>query len=107
MFRISITGPAERDLQAAHDWWAKHKSNEQAGRWYTHILAAIQSLEHMPERCGPATENNLSIAGVRQLLFGLGRRSTHRIVFGIEGDEVIIFRVRHTSQDILTPDDLV
>jgi plasmid stabilization system protein ParE len=107
MFRVSITSPAERDLQAAHDWWATHRSREQADRWYRHILAAIQTLEHMPERCGPATERRLSIAGVRQLLFGLGRRPTHRVVFGIEADEVIIFRVRHTSRDILTPDDLV
>jgi plasmid stabilization system protein ParE len=107
MYRVLITGPAMQDLQAAHDWWAKHRSKEQAGRWYTHILAATRSLEHMPERCGPATENDLSLSGVRQLLFGLGRRPTHRIVFGIEGEEVIIFRVRHTSQDILAPDDLV
>jgi plasmid stabilization system protein ParE len=107
MFRIFITGPAKQDIQFAHDWWAMHRSNEQAGRWYSRIHAAILSLEHMPERCGLATESTLSIAGVRQLLFGLGRRPTHRIVFGIEGDEVIIFRVRYTSQDILTPDDLI
>jgi plasmid stabilization system protein ParE len=107
MFRILITGPAKRDIQAAHDWWVKHRSKEQAGRWYAGIHAAIQSLEHMPERCGLATETNLSIAGVRQLLFGLGRKPSHRIVFGIEGDEIIIFRIRHTSQDFLSPDDLI
>ncbi|MDZ4658204.1 MAG: hypothetical protein SH868_11560 [Bythopirellula sp.] len=41
-----------------------------------------------------------------QLLYGLGRRPTHRILFGIESETVIIFRVRHTSQDALTGEDL-
>lgn len=106
MFHVVITGPAKLDLQVAHDWWAENRSAEQAARWYLGIHAAIDSLKNMPERCSLATESDLLEQGVRQLLFGLGRRPTHRVVFGLDGDTVIIFRVRHTSQDALTRDDL-
>ncbi len=106
MPRLLITGPAKQDLQLAHDWWASHHSAEQAARWYLGIQKAIESLQTMPERCSFASERDLLEQGVRQLLYGLGRRPTHRIVFGIDGETVIIFRVRHTSQDVLTSDDL-
>jgi hypothetical protein len=53
-----------------------------------------------------ATERDLLPQGVRQLLYGLGRKRTHRIVFAVDGDEVIVFRVRHTSQAALKPDEL-
>ena len=106
MHRVIITGPAKRDIQAAHDWWAENRSAEQAARWYLGIQAAIKSLRKMPERYSMASESDLLSRGIRQLLFGLGRRPTHRVVFGMEDDTVIVFRVRHTSQDSLTSNDL-
>jgi plasmid stabilization system protein ParE len=50
MARVIISGPAKRDIQAAHDWWAEHRSAEQAGRWYRGIFAAMKTLERSPER---------------------------------------------------------
>ena len=106
MARVIITGPANRDIQAAYDWWKEHRSAEQADRWYVGIHAAIKSLRNMPERCSMAAECDLLAQGVRQHLFGLGRRATHRIVFAIDGSTVAVLRVRHTSQDALSWDDL-
>lgn len=106
MYRVIITGPAKRDLQDAHDWWAEHRSAEQAGRWYAGIRDAIQALRNKPERSSAATESDLLAEGIRQRLFGLGRRATHRIVFAIDGNTVVVLRVRHTSQDALTLEDL-
>jgi plasmid stabilization system protein ParE len=103
---VIISGPAELDIEEAYAWWKQNRSEEQANRWYTGILAEIRSLSKMPERCSMAEERDLLSQGVRQLLFGLGRRATHRAVFAIEGDTVIVLRVRHTSQDALTLDDL-
>ncbi|MEX2315798.1 MAG: type II toxin-antitoxin system RelE/ParE family toxin [Pirellulales bacterium] len=103
---VIISGPAERDIEVAYAWWKKNRSEEQANRWYTSILAEIRSLSSMPERCSMAEERDLLSAGVRQLLFGLGRRATHRVVFAIDGDDVIVLRVRHSSQDALSLDDL-
>jgi plasmid stabilization system protein ParE len=106
MARVFITGPAQRDIKAAYDWWKENRSAEQADRWYAGIHATIKSLGSMPERCSLAPESDLLEQGIRQELFGLGRRATHRIVFAIDSDTVVVLRVRHTSQDALTVDDL-
>jgi plasmid stabilization system protein ParE len=106
MTRVIITGPAKRDIQVGHDWWAEHRSVEQAARWYRGVHAAIKSLERHPERCSATVENDLFKEDIRQLLYGLGRRPSHRIVFTIDGDIVIVLRIRHVSQDTLTTDDI-
>jgi plasmid stabilization system protein ParE len=106
MANVILTGPAKRDIQAAYDWWKENRSAEQADRWYKGILAATQSLRNRPERCSLAAENDLLAQDIRQHLFGLGRRPSHRIVFAIDANTVVVFRVRHTSQDALTLDDL-
>src|SRR5688572_5473542 len=106
MPRVIITGPAQNDIQGAFTWWTDQRSAEQANRWYVGIHAAIGSLQSMPERCSLATESDLLAQGIRQRLFGLGRRATHRIVVAIDSDAVVVLRVRHTSQDALSVDDL-
>jgi plasmid stabilization system protein ParE len=106
MAKVILTGPAKRDIRAAYEWWKQNRSAEQAERWYEGILDAARSLRNNPQRCASATESDLLAQGVRQLLYGLGRNPTHRLVFAIEDESVIILRVRHTSQDGLTPDDL-
>ncbi|NOZ38972.1 MAG: type II toxin-antitoxin system RelE/ParE family toxin [Planctomycetes bacterium] len=106
MYRVIITGPAKRDIQSAHDWWAENRSVEQAHRWYLGIHEAITSLKQMPQRCSHATEQDLLEQGFRQMLFGLGRHPTHRVVFAMDGKEVVVLRVRHVAQDVLTSEDL-
>ena len=86
MARVISTGPAKRDIQAAHDWWSENRSAEQAARWHLGIHEAIKSLRRGPERCPMATERDLLAQEIRQLLFGLHRGKTHRIVFAIDGD---------------------
>jgi plasmid stabilization system protein ParE len=106
MARVIVTGPASKDIEAAFQWWKANRSTEQAKRWYVHILSAIKSLADSPERCAFAREHDLIPQGLRQLLFGLGRCPTHRVVFAIDEDTVIVFRVRHVSQDSLSHDEL-
>lgn len=106
MYQAIITGPAKKDIQAAHDWWASQRSAKQAERWYSGVYQAIRSLEKMPERCSFATERKLLELDIRQLLFGTGRRATHRIVFTIADEKVVVLRVRHAAQGVLSPDEL-
>lgn len=42
---------------------------------------------------------------IRQLLYGVSRRKTHRAVFEIRAGEVIIHAIRHLAQDELLPDE--
>jgi plasmid stabilization system protein ParE len=106
MHRVIITGPARSDIEADYDWWAQNRSVEQANHWYRGVYAAIESLRSNPERCSFASEKDLLAQGVRQLLFGVGRRATHRIVVAFEGNTVVVLRVRHTSRDALSIDEL-
>ena len=103
MPRIQITEPAQVDIQEAFAWWAENRSAIQTAEWYEQIFEAIATLERMPERCPLVPETELSRSDIRQLLFGIGKRPTHRIVFhfDIDADTVTILRVRHHAQDAL------
>ncbi len=106
MYPLHITRRAEADIESSYHWWLTNRSAEQANRWYQEIWMAIRSLRQSPERCRHASESDLHPTGLRELLFGIGRRPTHRIVFTIEEGEIRIVRVRHTSQRVLGEDDL-
>ncbi len=97
MAKVEISEPAKADIQEAFDWWSESRSSIQAAEWYERIFEAITTLESMPERCPRVSDFGLSRAGVRQLLFGIGSRPTHRVVFhfDIDADTVTILRVRY------------
>jgi plasmid stabilization system protein ParE len=106
MHKVWISAPAEHDIRAAFEWWRDNRSAEQATRRYIGIRKAISSLRDTPERCAFASETDLRPHGIRQLLFGLRRRPTHRIVFTIVGQDVTVLRLRHAAQDALRIDDI-
>jgi plasmid stabilization system protein ParE len=104
--QVFLTDRAQRDLVQACTWWAENRSAEQAERWYDGIANAILSLASNPERCPLAPENEAFPYELRQLNYGLGRRPTHRAVFGIRPDRVLILRVRHLAQKPLSPEEV-
>ena len=103
-YEVLITSRAEREAQTNHDWWAEHRSAEQAVRWYEVFLNSALSLENDPSRCAPAAESDRFPYDIRQLNFGLGHKPTHRIIYTIRPTEVLILRVRHLSQAEITLD---
>lgn len=107
MFEVVLTPKAESDLQQSVDWWGQHHSLNEAERWYNGILATIESLSNLPHRC-PLVRNTKCLGReVRQLLYGVSSKLTHRIYFGIDGDTVTVYRVLATSQvQPSKPDDL-
>jgi plasmid stabilization system protein ParE len=105
-YTVVITHPAEIELATNAQWWAEHRSVDQAIRWYEGFLAAIQSLERNPDRCPLARENDRFDVEIRELHYGLGGRPTHRAVFNVEGNRVLVLTVRHGAQRDLTDDDL-
>jgi|ERR1019366_4251647 plasmid stabilization system protein ParE len=106
-FRVAITEQAEREMQSAFNWWAEHRSKRQADRWYAGLAKAIADLSKNPERHGPSKERDRFGYEIRDLLFGSGRRPTHRAVFTIRGEDVVVLTIRHTAQQDLSPDDIV
>jgi plasmid stabilization system protein ParE len=106
MFAVRIAQPARQDLQEQHDWWAEHRSAEQAARWYQQFFRALLQLEEAPTKFSLAAESGVWPFEIRQLNFGIGRRPTHRALFRVKNNEVIVLRVRHLAQDSLTTDDI-
>ena len=106
MHKLNITDPAKQDIQGSFEWWRDNRSAEHAERWYRGVYDAIRTLQEQPKRCSMAPETDLLPQDMRQLLFGTGRRPTHRIVFTLADDVVTVLRVRHTSQDDLRMKDM-
>ena len=104
--RVVITEQAEHEMQSAFNWWAEHRSKRQADRWYAGLAKAIGDLSDNPEKHGQSRERDRFAYEIRDLLFGLGRRPTHRAVFAIRGEEVVVLTVRHVAQQDLSPDDI-
>jgi plasmid stabilization system protein ParE len=105
-FRVVITEQAEREMQSVFGWWAAHRSKTQADRWYVGLAKAIADLSESPERHGQSRERDRFAYEIRDLLFGTGRRPTHRAVFAIRDEEVVVLTVRHVAQRDLSPDDI-
>ena len=107
-YQVLITSRAQSQLAAAAQWWAEHRSNEQAARWLAGFEQAIAALCERAEQHGLARENNLYRLPypVRQLLYGIGKKPTHRAVFEIRGETVYIVAVRHLAQADLSATEL-
>ncbi len=69
---------------------------ETAIRWYDGLVAAIESLETVPERCGYANENDYFDVELRQLIY-----KPYRIIFTVRDRTVHVLHVRHAAMDDL------
>lgn len=105
-YRVIVTARAKVDIREAVDWWRENRSAEQAQRWLEKIEKTLRSLSKSPERCPLAPEADLAEGGLRQLHYGVRRKTTHRIVFVIDDRDLVIFRVRHIARDDLKAEDL-
>ncbi len=88
-YRVLYRKRAERDL----DRLARGAALE----WFDGLCDAIESLAEFPERCAFAPEAALREKGVRQLLYGEGRR-VYRILYRVKDESVQILTMRHARR---------
>ena len=105
-YEVLVTDKASGQLFEAAQWWAKHRSVEQAQRWFDGFVSAIDSLQDYPERCALARENDDLPVTIRELHYGLGGKSTHRAIFVVRPDRVVVYAIRLLAQRDVTVDDL-
>ncbi len=105
-FSVVLTEQAARELEENADWWATNRSMEQAARWYEGLSSKITSLRQSPERCPLADEHSEFSYELRELHFGLGTEPTHRAIFTIVSDIVVVLTIRHSSQKELRVSDI-
>jgi plasmid stabilization system protein ParE len=97
---------AHQDLLDNCTWWATHRSEAEAERWYDGFSKAIKKLATDAERHALARENANFPFELRQLNYGLGRRPTHRALYTIRPDMILVLRIAHLAQDDFSTDDV-
>lgn len=105
-YRLALTHEARRQLIEAALWYSEHRSPEHALAWLDGFEAAIEGLKGQPSACSEARESAYFESPLYQLLYGLGRRVTHRAVFRVRDDLVEVVAIRHVAQRDLRPGDL-
>ena len=66
-------------------------------------MNAASSLAADPSRSALAAENDRFPYEIRQLNFGIGPKSTHRLLFTVRPGKVVVLRVRHLAQQPIEP----
>ncbi len=105
-YAVRVTKPANRDIDSITFRWAENRDARQARRWYIGILRALGMLAKRPMANEIAPESQFTRREVRQYHYGVGGKSTHRILYTVDGGDVVVLRVRHLSQDFLSSEDL-
>jgi plasmid stabilization system protein ParE len=106
-YRLKITDEAADHLLEVAKWYAEtSQSLEVASAWYDGFIDHLESLEDDPYCCPIAAENELFDFELRELLYGSGKRITHRALYRIVGDSIEVLSIRHHAQRPLRADDL-
>jgi len=73
--------------------------------WFDGFVTAIVSLEANPRRFAVCRESDAFPFELRQLLYGVGKRKTHRALFVVHKNRVVVHAIRHLSQRDLIEND--
>ena len=103
IYQVRLQPAAVEDLDAAYQYAAQN-AQEPAVRWLGRFMAALQTLEHNPERCPLAPEDRKSSRILRQYLFGK-RPYVFRAIYTIDGETVWVLRIRRAQRRPLSPED--
>ena len=103
---VIVMEQAHQDLLENCNWWASHRSPQEAERWYDGFSRAIRALAIEATLHAVAGENDDFPFEIRQLNYGLGKRYTHRAIYTVRPDMILVLRVQHLAQDELTIDDI-
>ncbi len=77
--------------------WTRNKTSAHATRWLDNTQRALESLSATPESHSVAHEDADFPITLRQLNFGLGGIPSHRALFSIQDEKVLVFTVRSLS----------
>ena len=109
-FRVEIAPRAFNDLDEIATYIEQQSSFEQAEEWFNGIIAAIRTLEDMPERCRIADESEELGQEVRVLHYGRCNRK-YKVYYSIRhrtrsAGTIQVLHVRHRARQSLEIDQL-
>lgn len=97
-YRIKFSQKARAEAVAAARWIGQY-APEKSSLWYFDLEQRIESLKNSPARCPLAPESRTFKREIRQLIFG-----KYRILFRIDDETVHVMHIRHSSQQMLSPE---
>ncbi|HVB82225.1 MAG TPA: type II toxin-antitoxin system RelE/ParE family toxin [Candidatus Binataceae bacterium] len=103
---MRITERAAREICDATAWWARERSTDEAERWYQGIRGAIAGLATLPRRCPLIADQEGLNYETREFHYGSGSTPTHRVIFAIVGEQVVVLAVRHFARRPFDSEDL-
>lgn len=101
-YDVQIASDALQQLNDAVEWYVENASTEIAQNWYHGFLTAINTLADSPFSHPIALENYRFEFEVRNLLYG--RSKNFRALYSVVDNKIIVFNIRHSSQDEYLPD---
>ena len=106
-YEVIVSSAALEQLWESANWYYERSGSiEVALTWHDGFLKAFESLSENPHQFGLAAESSKFSYELRQLLYGSGKRKTHRALFRIDGNRIEVLAIRHHAQRDVTPDDL-
>lgn len=106
-FRVRVLRRARQDADAIVDWIGNVRQSPQGAQsWLQAYERAAAKLRDAPHRHGFAPENEHVPIELRQFLFKTRRGRRYRGIFTIDGNEVLILRIRGPGQPLLQPDEI-
>ncbi len=104
-FQVRLTQKALRDAEAVLSWFHQQQADVAGAKWFSALMAKIDTLQRQPQRCPVAVEAAELGIDLRELHFGR-RQGTYRILFIIDKKTVEILHIRHAARDTVGPEDL-
>lgn len=101
-YRLRITRRALADADETYAWLHDNLSRDYADRWYVGLFDTLEKLAESPTIHPKAMESDDHPVPLREALYGK-RKSKHRILFTIQGDEVVVLYIHHSSRRKLEP----
>jgi plasmid stabilization system protein ParE len=101
-YRVRISSRALADADETYEWLSQNISRERAERWYRGLFERFEALSRHPLRHPRAAENDRFPEEIRESLYGK-RKSKHRILYTVRGDEVVVLFIHHSSRGELEP----
>lgn len=104
-YRVRIIPQAERDIDRLFLWIAK-RAPEGAATWYRRLQEVLESLRTSPLSGSLAPEHLHLQREIRDLNFKTRRGRMYRLLYEVQGNEVLVLHGRGPGQRLLNEDEV-